>query len=208
MVGGQRLDNWETLAAGLAVGLLAHAAPAVAAVLLIVVLGGLFGAHADAATDGGLAPLLALGMVACAAMIGGPPATIIAALIWRVSVELHARRGAAQDAPIAANMHLWSAPIAALLYRLDAPALLVAAALCLAGVAWVDWLIRRLADWRLDAPATDAACSFAGAQAAVLLPLIIFPAPQTCLAALVAIGAARALRWGPAPALRYATARY
>lgn len=208
MAGGQRLDNWETLAVGLAVGLLAHAAPVAAAVLLTAVLAGLFRAQSDTAVDAGIAPLASLALVACAAMIGGPQATIIAALIWRTGVELHGRGSVVSDAPVAANVHLWAAPVAALLYRVEAPALLVAAALCIAGVAWTDWLIRRLADWRLDAPAADAARAFFGAQAATLLPLIIFPAPQTCLAALVAMGAARALKWRPAPVLRYATARY
>lgn len=208
MVGGQRLGNWETLAVGLAVGLLAHAAPVAAAALLMAVLAFLFRAQSDTAVDAGLAPLASLGLVACAAMIGGPQATIIAALIWRTGVELHARGSVARDAPVAAHVHLWAAPAVALLYKVEAPALLVVAALCIAGVAWTDWLIRRLADWRLDAPAAEAARTFFGAQAAILLPLIIFPAPQTCLAALVAMGAARALHWRPAVTLRYATARY
>ena len=207
MAGGQKLDDWETLAAGLAVGLLAHAAPVMAAIVLLGVLAGLFRAHADTATEADLAPLAALGLVAFAAMIGGPGATIGAALIWRAGAELHARNGALGEAPIAASVHLWSAPAAALLYRLDAPQIVVIAALCVAGVAWTDWLVRRLADWRLDAPSSDATPTFLGAQAAVLAPIIIFPAPQTCLAALVAIGAARAVTWRTSPALRHATAR-
>ncbi len=207
MTRGQKLDSWETLAAGLAFGLLTHASPVAAAVLLLAVLAALFRANAEAVTGSDLAPLAALGLVACAAMIGGPHATICAALVWRTGVELRARRGATQEALIAAGVHLWAAPAAALLHRFDAPPILVIAALCIAGVAWTDWIIRRLADWRLDAPTPDTSRSFIGAQAAVLLPLLLFPAPQTCLAAVVAMGAARALTW-PAPlGLRYVAAR-
>lgn len=204
---GLQLDGRAVLAAGLAVGLLAHAAPVAAAAFLVVVLTFAFRSRGDATADGDIAPLAALALVAGAAMIGGPSATIAAALVWRTTVELQARRDASREAPVIAGMHIVSAPAAVLLHRLDAPLLLVVAALCVAGVAWADWLIRRLADWRLDAPAADGARAFVVAQAAVLAPLVIFPAPQTCLAAFVAMGAARAMAWRATTDGRYATAR-
>ena len=207
MFRGQFLGGWATLAAGLAVGALAHVAPGLAVALLLAVLAGVFRIYAASATSDDLAPLMALALVACAALIGGPQATIGAALVWRTAVELHIRGSAARVTSIPSCVHLWSAPAAALLHRLDAPQIFVVAAVCVAGVAWTDWLIRRLAEWRLDTPAENATRSFVGAQAALLAPLLVFPAPQTCLAALVAMGAARAINWRALPTVGYATAR-
>jgi hypothetical protein len=207
MPAAQKLDNWETLATGLAMGLLAHAAPVVAAAMLAVALARLFRADAHTDKPENLAPLAALGGVACAAMIGGAHATIAAALVWRTGVEVLARRGDLRTTDLAANVHLFSAPAAALLYRLGAPDLLVIAALCFAGVAWADWLIRHLADWRLDAADGGGARMFVVAQVATLAPLLIFPSPQTCLAALVAMGAARAITWQAPVVGGYAAAR-
>ena len=196
---GHSLDGWETLFVGLAGGLLAHVAPALAAAGLLAVMIRLFFAHENDAQAHDLAPLAALGAIALVSMIWGATATIGATLVWRVGVELTTRRGSGNAAPLE-----WAAPAVVLLRMFDAPSLLVVIAACVAGVVWTDWIIRRLAEWRLDAPMTAGA--FLGAQGAVLAPLLLFPTPQDGLAAFVAMRLASALAW-PAPEPGYAIAR-
>ena len=196
---GHSLDGWETLFVGLAGGLLAHIAPALAAASLLAVMVRLFFANDSDPQAHDLAPLAALGAIALVSMIGGAAATIGATLVWRVGVELATRGGSANTRLLG-----WAAPAVVLLHVFDAPSLLVVIAACVAGVLGADWIIRRLADWRLDAPMTAGA--FLGAQGAVLAPLLLFPAPQDALAGFVAMRLARALTW-PAPESRYATAR-
>ena len=197
---GHSLDGWETLVAGLASGLLAHIAPALAAAGLLAVMIRLFFAQDSDARANELAPLAALVGIALVAMIGGAAATIGATLVWRVGVELAARRGGGNAALLD-----WAAPAAVLLHVFHAPSLLVVFAACIAGVLWADWIIRRLAEWRLDTPMAGAG-AFLGAQGAVLAPLLLVPTPQDGLAALVAMRLARALTW-PAPEPTYAIAR-
>ncbi len=196
---GGRLEGWETLAAGLAAGLLAHAAPWAAAVLLAAAFAALVRANQIVAD--GAAPLLALYVLAVAAILWGVPGAVTAALVWRVGAELVAHGRACL------SVHLWTAPAAALAHRLDLPALLIGGLACIALVAWIDWIVRQLAAWRLDAASSDDAGAFVGAQAAVLAPLLIFPTPAASLAMLVATGLARQLRWDAARAGAYATAR-
>ena len=197
---GHSLDGWETLAAGLAVGLLAHVAPALAAAGLLAVMIRLFFANEADAQAHDFAPLAALCAIALISMIGGPQATIGATLVWRVGVELATRRGCEKTL-----LPELAVPTVVLLHVFDAPSLLVVIATCIAGVLWADWIIRRLAEWRLDAPMAGAG-AFLGAQGAVLAPLLLFPTPQDGLAAFVAMRVARALTW-PAPESSYATAR-
>ena len=196
---GGRLDGWETLAAGVAAGLLAHAAPWAACVLLAVAFTALVRANQIVAD--GAAPLLALYVLAVAAILWGVPGAVTAALVWRVGAELAARGRACM------SVHLWTAPAAALAYRLDLPALLAAGLACIALVAWIDWVVRRLADWRLDAAPSGETHTFLGAQASVLAPLLIFPSTTACLAMLVATGLARQLSWHASPASAYAAVR-
>ena len=197
---GHSLDGWETLFVGLAGGLLAHVAPALAAAALLAVMIRLFFANENDAQAHDLAPLAALGAIALLSMIWGAAATVGATLVWRVGVELVARRGSANALPLD-----WAAPVLVLLRIFDAPSLLVVIAACIAGLLWADWIIRRLADWRLDAPMAGAG-AFLGAQGATLAPLLLFPTPQDALAAFVAMRLARALAW-PALEPGYANAR-
>lgn len=197
---GHSLDSWETVAAGLAAGLLAHVAPAPAAALILAALARqFFVADADTSPAHDLRPLAALGFIALVSLFGGAAATLWATLVWRVGVELAARRGGAAW-PLD-----WAAPAVAMLHLTDAPPLFVVATACVAGVLWADWIIRRLAEWRLDAPLSGVS-AFLGSQGATLAPLLLFPAPQDALAALVAMRLARALAW-PATQPLYATAR-
>ena len=80
-------------------------------------------------------------------------------------------------------------------------------ALCVALVAWMDWSVRRLADWRLDSFGARQAQDFLGAQVVVMAPLLLFPAPQTCLVAFIAMRVARVMRWPAIDDLRYVAAR-
>jgi hypothetical protein len=189
------LDGWETLTAGLIVGLLAHAAPA-ATIAMLCVLAALLVRRGQIEITGG-APLATFAGVAFAAVAWGAPGAVAAALVWRVSVEL----GARSDASL--RVHAWTAPAAALAWRLDAPHLLVWGLACIALVAWIDAAVRILADWRLDAD-TERAGAFLGAQAAVLAPLMIFPTPAACIAAFCAMALARAAAWMARPAPAYA----
>jgi hypothetical protein len=182
----QRLEAWETLAAGLGVGLLAHASPLAAGLLLAMVW--LYLLASGKLGAGNLKTLLALALVTAAAMLLGPQGGVLVALLWRIWTELSARAGA--------SAHLLLAPIALLSHTLEAPLLLQAGLFCIAIVGWIDWSIRRLAAWRLDEPPSSAGFSqFFLAQAVVVAPLLIFPTPLAALAAITAMGLARQLVW-------------
>lgn len=183
MARGETPAHWETAAAGLAIGLCAHAAPYVAAALIAALF--LHLVRAGRIDLDARAPLVPLLGVAAAAITLGAAGAVGAALLWRLSVELDARTRIRAAA--------FTAPLAALAWRLGAPDLLAIGLLCIAAVAWIDWLVRRLADWRLDAP--DRHDGFLAAQAAVLAPLLVFPDPGASLAAFAAMALARQMRW-------------
>lgn len=194
------LNGWEILAAGLGAGLLAHAAPGVAAIALLV--GFIALVRADRIDISSGRQLLTLAGIALAALLWGPTGAVAAALAWRTSVEVAARGDGGLRA------HAWTLPMTAVAWRLGAPELLVAGLACIALVAWLDWIVRVLADWRLDADTEGRVGAFVSAQGAVLAPLLIFPDPTACLIALMAMSLARAISWDArAPAASYAIAR-
>jgi len=190
---GRAFDDWETLALGLAAGLLAQAAPALTAPAIAVAL---LAARppADASTREHARALAALCAVALAGVVGGPALIVIAVLTLQTGMLVLRARAAGRLWQLAA------APTAALLYRCGAPDALTFAAVCLAIVAWMDWAIARLAGWRLGSG--DAAAPFLLAQLAILAPLLSLATPGAAVAAFAAMAIAG--RWRPAP--RYAAA--
>lgn len=178
---GREHNIWTTTVIGLAAGMMCTAAPALTALALAGAVGFLH-VRDSAPARAHLASLVTLGAIVIAGLIGGPPWTIGAALIWRVTTECRAHSGASP-------LHFAVAPAAALALRLDAPDALVLAAACVALVAWIDWIVARLAAWRLETPHEDGRVILA--QAALLAPLLLLPAPGAVLAALVATAVAR-----------------
>jgi len=192
LVGKMDRDEAAAAAIALAAGAVCAAAPALVPLVLAV---GIAALHPRGDTSPGmhLRALAILGAIVLAGLIGGPAWVIAAALIWRVGAEVGAR---------ASTPHVVSAPLAALLFRLDAPDLIVIGAVSVALVAWADWAIARLADWRLGKPV--AFNGFFGAQAPLSILLLALPTPGAALAALVAVTFARNVR--APPARRYAAA--
>ncbi|MDX2233742.1 MAG: hypothetical protein NW200_04520 [Hyphomonadaceae bacterium] len=194
---GRHLDPWEMGAAALASGLLAQVAPWLVGLALAAALAALL--RDERIEIRGGAPLLALAGVAAAALLWGGAGAVAAALAWRTVHEV--AQGA--DPPRAA--HVFMAPAAALAYRLECPILLTAGLGCLACVAWLDWIIRRLADWRLASGTQSGDPAFLGAQASSLVILLALPSPLACIAAFATLALVRHVRWPARP--RYATAR-
>jgi hypothetical protein len=181
-------NEGATIAIALAVGLACGAAPALVPLVLAV------GVATLQPRDNTRA-LAVLGAIVVAGLVGGPAWVIAGALIWRVGTELAARAGTSP-------MHLASAPVAALLYRLDAPEIVLLCAASVAMVACADWAIARLADWRLNKPFVRD--DLLGAQVVLLLPLLALPTSGAALAAFVAMAFMRDAR--ERTPLRYAAA--
>lgn len=173
-------------------GLCAHAALAPTALILGAI--GL-SLQRDGHTPSG-AMLAALCIVAVAAIIGGADGAVAAALVWRVGAEL-----VGQGAGPALHV---VAPVVgtAGLHLADAPTLATVGLGSIALVLAIDWFVRRLADWRLGIATSVQA---AGAACAVGAPLVVFPDATSALAAVVAMGLVRQIRWTGPPA--YAAGR-
>ena len=190
----ERLDEWETIAIGLIAALVAHAYPLAAVALLLAAF-----LLADGA--GALRPMRsedafgALAVTTAAALAGGPIWAIAGAYIALAATRLEAPAHAAGGPRLATVVHLAAGPLSLLMYRAGADITLVVVFACLAGVAYLDWGVRQLAEWRLGLASTDAVRSFFWAQVSVVAPLVIFPSVLTALVALGALIFARALSW-------------
>lgn len=190
LVGKMDRNEGAAAAIALAAGAICAAAPALVPLVLAAGIAMLH-PRADTPPATHWRALAILGAVVIAGLIGGPAWVIASTLIWRVIAEVRAH-----------TLQVWSAPLAALLYRLDAPDLVLLCAASVAVVAWADWAIARLAEWRLGKLTSHR--GFASAQAPVLVILLALPTPGAALAALVTLPFVRKAR---APfLLRYAVA--
>lgn len=190
---GRRIEEPEVLAVGLFAGLLCCLSPGLVAAALAAAIA-ILHVREDPG-QGHLRTLAILAAIAVAGLVGGPALMTAAALCWRFWQELREREDA--------SLQLAAAPFAALLFRLDAPPLVVAGAVCAALVATADWAIARLAEWRLSTRPQIA--GYIGAQATLATPLLVLPTPGACLAAFVAMALLRASTRVEAP-VRYALA--
>lgn len=192
----ERLSDWETMALGLALAVVALASPLAAAALLVL-------SFLVATARGLLRPprvedaFGAIAVTAAAAMAGGPEWAIAGAFCVLAAVRLEATVRQARDARMVAVVHVAAVPLFFLLHRAGADPLAVAAAGCLALVALMDWSVRRLADWRLGVDSVSG--GFIWAQLSVVLPLIVFPSFMSAVVAVGAAVAAQSLRWSAAP---------
>lgn len=182
------------LGIAVAAGLLALAVPAAALMLLFACAVGLAmsGWTADARLERG--PLPALVGVALAGMVLGAPGAIAAALVWRALFEVARTRETQglSEPPWMAVGYRWAPVVAALLYRLGAPDVLVAAAGVAAVIAICDWAMRRLAEWRLGEPQPFDTRAYLASQGQVLVLVLAFPEPLAGVVAFAALALARA----------------
>ena len=186
-----------------AAGLFALVAPWAAALALAgagIVL--LARARFDALASTDRAALPALVIIAlCGALLGWQGA-VGAALVWRGWAEV-ARApetlGLAEP-PWLAIVYRWSPVAAALLFRLEAPAPLIAVVGAVARLTIADWALRRLAEWRLGEPQPYDTKGYMLAQARVLAIIVLFPEPTAALAAFAALALARHAERRPAAA--------
>lgn len=201
--------NAEVEQLGLAVvaGLLALMAP-LATIALLVVLLAMVVVHRETAqarsTAGG--PPLALVLIAVSGIAFGAAGAVAVAIAWLAFAEV-ARTRETQgmtEPPWMALAYRWAPVAAALLFRLDAPAIMTTVASVAAAIALADWSLRRLAEWRLGEPQPFDTTAYLVSQARVLALVLIFPEPIAALAAFAALGLARAVE-APLPS-RYATA--
>jgi hypothetical protein len=184
----------EQIGIAVAAGLLALVAPVVAAVLLGAVALGLAAVGWQPDTRLLRGPLPPLVAVAIAGILLGPVGAVAAALSWRALFEVARTRETQglSEPPWMAMGYRWAPVIAALLYRLNAPDVLVAAAGAIAIIALCDWALRRLAEWRLGEPQPFDTQAYIASQARVTLMVLIFPDPLAGLAAFTALALARA----------------
>lgn len=191
--GGAHADIGQ-LGITVAAGLLALAVPPAALVLLFACAAGLAmsGWSADTRLERG--PLPALVGVALAGMVFGATGAIAAALAWRALFEVARTRETQglSEPPWMAIGYRWAPVVAALLYRLEAPDVFVAAAGVAAVIAICDWAMRRLAEWRLGEPQPFDTRAYLASQGQVLLVVLVFPEPMASVAAFAALALARA----------------
>lgn len=143
--------------------------------------------------------LVALAAIAAIGAVAGWEGAIAVALVWRGAREIANSPGTygLMEPPWLALVYRWSPLAAVLLYRLEAPSVVVLAAMVVAGVTIVDWALRRLAEWRLGEPQLFNTTAYMLAQGRVLAIILVFPEPFAALTALLALAAARAIEQLP-----------
>ncbi|KAF0187396.1 MAG: hypothetical protein IV086_05675 [Hyphomonadaceae bacterium] len=199
----------ELMGVAIAAGLLALLAPAATAILLACGIVHVFLTnHLSDRGDMDLAPLMALAGIAFGAAAYGAPGAIGAALVWRSAAEIgRSRETQGLSEPLwLAIAYRWAPLSAALLFRLDAPPEATLAVTCVAAVALGDWALRRLAEWRLDAPQPFDTAAYLGSQARVLALVFLIPDAFASLTAFVTLTIARNIEAPRAASPRYAAA--
>lgn len=205
MLTARRATIWEAGLVAACVGAAAALAPAPSLALLAplgiaLAMSALVRDLRPRPIDGATLALVALVWAAAGQELG-----LLTALAWRSCAETRGWAGAprapAADPAIAAALHRWAGVTAALVWRAsESPAVGWALAACVA-VIWLDWLIRRLADWRLGELDRDR--YQIAAQHLVLVSLIAaLPSIEAALAAITAMALVRKARLPSGAALQ------
>jgi hypothetical protein len=194
MATGRNLQLKERIVAALAAGVAVSAAPETTLVMFAPVTAAAaltFPRHELRFASTGILALMLL--IAVAAVAGLSPA-LVAAVIWRAEAELRAERASSADGSAAALLQRYAVAVACAFCVFDAPTSVQTIAWSLAALVMLDWIVRRLADWRIGCLDKQASIRFLLHQGVIASLLLFLPSPAAILAALCVWGLSRRAR--------------
>jgi hypothetical protein len=193
----RRATIWEAGAIAAATALAATLAPAPSLALLAPLGIALIMSAFVAELRPRAVDAVALAAIALIWILAGQTPALLFAMAWRLCAETRgwARvRDFGVDPAIAAFLHRWAGPVAALGWRMSGASAVGLLLMAFAALCWLDWLIRRLAAWRLG-EADQGGATDAVARHAIIVGLVALPSSdEAALAALIAMALARKAR--------------